>query len=183
MDMAEKESQQSTMNLIFNSSVLANNTITIKDSSGNEIISYNADTAEFIEDTFRKTYSAAIVSDPSFKPGNVYHIYLDGEQLGYTSNEKGGFGPIPGPPPGPGPTPGPPPGPGPAPGPPPGNINNNILRKLEDKNVKADFVLGEGAMFYSGIQKYVENNDNDNNNNEYYLKFYYLLIYIFLFMV
>ena len=49
--------------------------------------------------------------------------------------------------------------------------------------MKADFVLGEGAMFYSGIQKYVENNDNDNNNNEYYLKFYYLLIYIFLFMV
>ena len=176
MDMAEKESQQSTMNLIFNSSVLANNTITIKDTSGKEIISYNADTADFIEGTFRKTYTAAIVSDPSFKPGNVYHIYLDGVQLGYTSNEKGGFGPMPGPPPGPAP------GRGPAPGPPPGHKNNNILRKLEDNKMKVDFILGEGAMYYSGIQKYVEN-DDDNNNNGNYLKFYYLLIYIVLYMI
>ena len=178
MDMAEKESEQPTMNLIFNSSVLPNNTITIKDSSGNDIISYNADKAEFIEGTKRKTYSAAIVSHPRFESGKIYHIYMDGVQLGYTSNKKGGFGPMPGPGPDPFP-PGPPPGPGPVP--PFKSIpgNNDRLRKLEDNTLKADFIMGEGATFYSGIQKYVP----PEKNNGKYLNFYLYLLLVFLYMI
>ena len=178
MDMAEKESEQPTMNLIFNSSVLPNNTITIKDSSGNDIISYNADKAEFIEGTKRKTYSAAIVSHPRFESGKIYHIYMDGVQLGYTSNKKGGFGPMPGPGPDPFP-PGPPPGPGPEP--PFKSIpgNNDRLRKLEDNTLKADFIMGEGATFYSGIQKYVP----PEKNNGKYLNFYLYLLLVFLYMI
>ena len=183
MDMAEKESKQSTMNLIFNSSVLPNNTITIKDESGKEIISYQADSTEFIEGTLRKTYTAAIVSHPTFKPGKKYHIYMDGIQLGYTSNEKERFRPRPGPGPGPGPQPfppgppGPPPGPpGPPPGPPP---FGNKLRKLDEQKLKADFILGEGAVFYSGIQIYVP----FENSGGIYLNFYVILMMTFSYMI
>ena len=99
MDMAEKESEQSTMNLIWEESVDANSCISIQDINGTEIIKYNATDEEFIDGTLRRNYIAAIVSHPSFKPGNIYYIYMDGEQLGYVSNEK--VGPWPGPGPGP----------------------------------------------------------------------------------
>ena len=162
MDMAEKESLQPTMNLIFNSSVLPNNTVTIKDDKGKELISYKPDSAEFIEGTTRKTYSAAIVSHPEFKTGNIYHVYMDDIQLGFTSNEKGGrFGPMPGPP-------GPPPGP-------PGSMK---LRKLDEKNkLKADFIMGEGATYYSGIQKYTPDSNNENyiGWNKLFKKVYFLI--------
>ena len=157
MDMAEKESKQSTMNLIFNTSILHNNTVTIKEKSGKEIFSFNAEKAEFIEGTQRKEYSAAIVSDPSFKSGNIYHIYLDGIQLGYTSNEKEGrFRPRT----------------------PPNDIRMNNLRKLEENKIKMDFVLGEGASYYSGIQKYVE-----VKNNGGYLNLYTFLILVLFYLI
>ena len=165
MDMAEKESKQSTMNLIFNSSVLPNKTITIKDDSGKVIMSYKADTADFIEGTSRREYSAAIVSHPSFKVGNKYHIYMDGIQLGFTSNEKERFRPMPFPPGPPGP-----PGPGPL---------GRRFRKLEEKTLKADFILGEGATYYSGIQIYVP----PENNSGKYFNFYFVLIMIFSYII
>ena len=162
MDMAEKESKQSTMNLIFNSSILPNNTISIKEKSGKEIFSFNTEKAEFIKGTQRKEYSAAIVSDPSFKSGNIYHIYLDGIQLGYTTNEKGGrFRPAQGPP-----------------GPPPNDMRLKNLRKLEENKMKIDFVLGEGACYYSGIQKYVE-----IVNNGRYLKLYLFSILVLFYLI
>ena len=161
MDMAEKESKQSTMNLIFNSSVLPNNTITIKDESGKEIISYKADSTDFVEDTNRREYSAAIVSHPSFKVGNKYHVYMDGIQLGFTSNEKGRFTPIF------------------PPGPPPGPFAADKLKKLEDKTLKADFILGEGATYYSGIQIYVA----PENNSGKYINFSYILMVVFSYII
>ena len=221
MDMAEKESKQSTMNLIFKSSVLPNNTITIKDKSGKEIISFNAEKAEFIEGTQRKEYSAAIVSDPTFKKDDIYYIYMDGIQLGYTSNTKGGFWPGgpggfgpggfgpggqggpggpggqggpggkggPGGPGGQGGPGGPggqggPGGPGGQGGPEgpggqggPGGPPPDETSKSEENEMKRDFVLGEGANYYSGIQKFVL-----SENSGKYLNLYSLLMLVLLYI-
>ena len=97
MDMAEKTSPFPTMNLIFNSQISASSTVVIKDSSGNEVISYCANKADFISGTTRKAYAAAIVTHTSFKSGSVYHLYVDGVQYGYTSNDAPSPGPGPGP--------------------------------------------------------------------------------------
>ena len=80
------------MNLIFSSNAASSSTITVKDSNGNEIISYCANSADFISGTERRTYIAAVVSHSSFKANSVYHVFMDGTQLGYTGNE-GGMGP------------------------------------------------------------------------------------------
>ena len=151
MDMAEEDSEQTTMNLIWEEGVNANSCISIRDINGTEVLKYNATDEEFIDGTLRRNYVAAIVSHPSFKPGDIFHLYMDGEQLGYTSNEKVGPGPGPGPNPGPGPSPGPGPDPGPGPKPPDPPLK---VKELKDYNFKYDFILGEGATFYSGIQKY-----------------------------
>ena len=90
MDMAEQESEQPTMNLIWKENVDANSSVKIKDENGNEIIKYNERDEEFIDGTLRKSYVAVIVSHLSFIVGKVYHIYMNWEQLGYTSNEKTG---------------------------------------------------------------------------------------------
>ena len=164
MDMAQEESGQPTMNLIWEEGVNANSCISIKDINGTEIIKYNATDEEFIDGTLRRNYIAAIVSHPSFKPGNIYHIFMDDEQLCYTSNEKVGPWPGPGPSPDPGPRPHPTP-----PGPPPN------LKVLKDYNFKFDFVLGEGATFYSGIQKY-----DPSKSAGFSLKISTFLIYIIL---
>ena len=121
MDMAEKTSSFPSMNLIFNSQVAASSTVVIKDSSGNEVISYCANTADFISGTTRQAYSAAIVTHTSFKANSVYHLYVNGVQYGYTSNDQ------------------PSPGPGP--------------RSNLKATVYADFTLGSGATYFSGIQK------------------------------
>ena len=125
MDMAETGSAQPTMNLIFNSQIAASSTVVIKDSSGNEVISYCANKADFISGTTRKAYKAAIVTDPSFKAKGVYHLYVDGVQYGYTNNDQ------------------------PSPGPWQNQSNSNNLRAT----VYADFTLGSGATYYNGIQK------------------------------
>ena len=124
MDMAEEGSAQPTMNLIFNTQVAASTTVVIKDSSGNEVISFCANTADFISGTTRKTYQAAIVTDPSFKAKSVYHVYVNGVQYGYTSNDK----------------------------PRPGPWANKSSSSL-GATVYKDFTLGSGATYYSGIQK------------------------------
>ena len=134
MDMASTSSSQPTMNLIFNSNVAATSTVTIKDSDGNEIISYCANSADFISGTDRRTYIAAVVSHPSFKANGVYHLFMDGTQLGYTGNE-GGHGP--GGQGGPG-------GWGPGGGSSSGSSSGEI---------KTDFTLGSSATNFSGVQK------------------------------
>ena len=122
MDMAETGSAQPTMNLIFNSQIAASSTVVIKDSSGNEVISFCMNTVDFNSGS-RKAYKAAIVTDPTFKAKSVYHLYVDGVQYGYTSNDK------------------------PSPGPWASNSNSF------GATVYADFTLGSGATYYNGIQK------------------------------
>ena len=134
MDMASTSSTQPTMNLIFNSNVAASSTITVKDSDGNEIISFCANSAPFITGTERRTYLAAVVSHPSFKANSVYHLYMDGTQLGYTGNE-GGHGPG-----GHG-------GPGGRPGQGSGSSSSS------SGDIKTDFTLGSSATNFSGVQK------------------------------
>lgn len=170
MDMAEKESSQSTMNLIFNERVNATSCISIKKKGEDiEIISYNATQEDFIAGTARRDYSAAVVSHPSFKEKDVYNVYLDGKLQGFTSNDKVGPGPGPGPDPGPGPIP---------PGPPPGNLNKlrNHLSSNEEKELKSDFVLGKGAIYFSGIQEY-------HSNNVFYLTISKNLLALFALMI
>ena len=124
MDMAEEGSGQPTMNLIFNTQISASQTVVIKDSSGNEVISYCANKADFISGTARKAYKAAIVTDPNFKAKSVYHLYVDGVQYGYTNNDK----------------------------PKPGPWSDQNSSKV-GATVYADFTLGSGATYYNGIQK------------------------------
>ena len=134
MDMASTSSSQPTMNLIFNSNVAASSTVTVKDSSGNEIISFCANSAEFLSGTERRTYLAAVVSHPSFKANYVYYLYMDGTQLGYTGNEAGH-------------------GPGGQGGPGgPGGWNSGSSSSSSGE-IKTDFTLGSSATNFSGVQK------------------------------
>ena len=85
-DTASALCSQPTMNLFFEMTIISSSSVTIKDSDGNEIISYCANTADFIGGTSRRSYTAAVVSHSSFKINSIYHLYLDGNQLGFTSN-------------------------------------------------------------------------------------------------
>ena len=89
LDKASDQSKQPTMNIIFTENIAASSVLTVKDSSGKEVMSYCANEADFISGTERKTYFAAIISHPSFKQGGVYHLFLDGVQMGYTGNKTG----------------------------------------------------------------------------------------------
>ena len=123
INMAESSSAQPTMNIIFSSQVAASSTVVIKDSSGNEVISYCANSADFISGTTRKAYKAAIVTDPTFKANSVYNLYVDGEQYGYTNNDQPNNQPIP------------------------------SVIVIVTSNVNIDFTLGSGATYYNGIRK------------------------------
>ena len=137
MDMASTSSAQPTMNLIFNSNVASTSTVTIKDSDGKEIISYCANSADFISGTDRRTYIAAVVSHPSFKANSVYHLYMDGTQLGYTGNE-GGHGPG---------------GQGGQGGPGGQGGQGGSSSSSSSGEIKTDFTLGSSATNFSGVQK------------------------------
>ena len=127
MDMASSSSNQPTMNLIFCSSVASSSTVTVKDSDGNEIISFCADSADFVSGTTRKTYLAAVVSHPNFTANSVYHLYMDGTQLGYTGNSSGSFGP--------------------------GGKGSSSSSSSSSSSIKTDFTLGSSATNFSGVQK------------------------------
>ena len=132
MDMASTSSAQPTMNLIFNSNVASSSTIVIKDSDGNEIMSYCADSADFISGTDRRTYLAAVVSHPDFKANGVYHLFMDGVQMGYTGNEgghdSGGGGCL-------------------------GGHGGSSSSSSSSGDIKTDFTLGSSATNFSGVQK------------------------------
>ena len=157
LDYASNECKQPTMNLVFTGNVEPSSVLTIKDSDGNEIISYSANTADFISGSQRKTYFAAIVSHPSFKNGQTYHLFLDGVQLGFTGNKAGfdwqngggfpwgGQGGNPGGWGNPGGNPG---------GNPWGNPGGNQGQQGEQNaEIKTDFTLGNAATAFSGVQK------------------------------
>ena len=136
MDMASTSSEQPTMNLIFNSNVAASSTVSIEDSDGNEIIRFCANTADFISGTDRRTYLAAVVSHPSFKANGVYHVYMDGTQLGFTGNEAGH-------------------GPGGQGGHGPGGWGpgSSSSSSSSSGQIQTDFTLSSSATYFSGIQK------------------------------
>ena len=118
-------SSQPTMYLIFYSNVAATSTVIVKDIDGNEIISYCANSANFITETNRRAYTAAVVSHPRFKVNNIYHIYMDGTQLGYTGNEDDQdetWGP--------------------------GNNSGSFSGEI-----KTDFILGSSTTRFTGIRK------------------------------
>jgi len=159
LDYASNECKQPTMNLVFTGNVEPSSVLTIKDSDGNEIISYSANTADFISGSQRKTYFAAIVSHPSFKNGQTYHLFLDGVQLGFTGNKAGfdwqngggfpwgGQGGNPGGWGNPGGNPG---------GNPWGNPGGNQgqgQQGQQNAEIKTDFTLGNAATAFSGVQK------------------------------
>lgn len=131
MDMASSQSSQPTMNLIFSSTVSASSTLTIKDSNGNEITSFCANDADFQSGTSRRSYNAAIVSHTSFSANSVYHLYLDGTQLGYTGNSSSSSGPG---------------GNG-------GNGGGNSGSGSSSSSITTDFTLGSSATTFSGVQK------------------------------
>ncbi len=80
-------SVQPSMELIFDSEIDSESTITIKDSEGYDLLSYCANSADFIGGE-RRSYFIAVVSNPWFKFKGVYHLFLNGVQLGYTGNRK-----------------------------------------------------------------------------------------------
>lgn len=62
MDMAEEESKQSTMNLIWEDGVDANSSISIQDLNGTEIIKYNTAEEDFIKIRINFIYFIEITS-------------------------------------------------------------------------------------------------------------------------
>jgi len=134
MDMASTQSSQPAMNLIFSSSVSSSSTLTIKDSDGNLITSFCANDADFQSGTSRRSYTAAVVSHTSFTSNSVYHLYLDGTQLGYTGNDSGSSS-----------------GPGGQGG--PGGHGSSSSSSSSSSTIYTDFTLSSTAKYFSGVQK------------------------------
>ena len=130
MDMADDGCDQPSMNLIFSSTCSTTSVLTIKDASGNELISYSPSTAGFVGGSYN-SFSAATISHPDFKLNTVYHLYLDGKQLGFTSNTYS--------------TPAPPGGNSGGGGRPGGGSSSS------SGTMKTDFVFSSNMMYFSGI--------------------------------
>ena len=127
MDMADEGCGQPSMNLIFSSTCSTTSVLSIKDANGNELINYSPSTAGFVGGSLN-SYSAAVISHPDFKLNTIYHVYLDGKQLGYTSNTYT--------------RPGPPGGSGR-----PGGSSSSS----SSGSMKTDFIFSSNMMYFSGI--------------------------------
>ena len=88
MDWAESDSEQVTMNLQFEEELEAGSKITVTKEDGTQIFSFDSD-GEYFRD-----FSGLILSHPAFTLEETYHVYVDGEQMGYTGTDlgKGGRG-------------------------------------------------------------------------------------------
>jgi len=88
MDWAESDSDQVTMNLHFAEQQEAGSKIVITKEDGTEIFSFESDSE------YTRNYSGLILSHPAFTQGETYHVYIDGEQMGYTGTDmrRGGRG-------------------------------------------------------------------------------------------
>ena len=71
-----------------------------------------------------------MVSHSSFKANSIYHLYLDGTQLGYTGNDSGSSS-----------------GPGGKGG------NPGSSSSSSSSTITTDFTLGSSATYFSGVQK------------------------------
>ena len=83
MDWAESDSEQVTMNLQFASQQQAGSSITITKEDGTEIFSFEADSEH------TRTFSGLILSHASFRQGETYHVYVNGQQMAYTGTDVG----------------------------------------------------------------------------------------------
>ena len=157
------EADQPTMNLNFDEEIAPNSELTIIDADGNKLFNFCPQKAGFDPKYELENYKAAIVSHPDFKLDTVYHIYIDGEQLGFTGNKHmmpfptgGNWGPPPGIeqggwPPGNQEEGGWQPGDGAPPG--WGNWGNDDTSEEEDGTLKTDFILTKSMLYFSGITK------------------------------
>ena len=127
MDGADEGCGQPSMNLIFSSTCSTTSVLTIKDANGNELISYSPSTAGFVGGSLNN-FGAATISHPDFKLNTVYHLYLDGKQLGYTGNTHS----MPGPPGG-------------------GGRPGGSSSSSSSGSMKTDFVFSSNMMYFSGI--------------------------------
>ena len=78
---ATDECEQPTMNLKFSSRIPKTSKLSVKDSSGKTIISYNPSSAGFIPGKEIREYLGAVISHPLFELNKVYYLYLDNIQL------------------------------------------------------------------------------------------------------
>ena len=129
MDGADEGCGQPSMNLIFSSTCSTTSVLTVKDKSGNELISYSPSTAGFVGGSLND-FSAATISHPDFKLNTVYYLYLDGKQLGYTGNNR---------------QPPAPPGGNGSSGRPGGSSSSS------SGSMKTDFVFTSNMMYFSGV--------------------------------
>lgn len=86
MNWAESDSRQVTMNLQFAQQQKAGSKITITREDGTEIFSFESD------GQYARNFSGLILSHAAFTQGATYHVYIDDQQMAYTSTDVG-FGP------------------------------------------------------------------------------------------
>ena len=139
MDGAHETSSQPTMNLKFSSQIDKSSSLSVKDSSGNIIVTFSPASTEFISGTEVRTYSGAIISQSSFKLNNIYYLCLDDYQLcssGKTDQNPNGN----------------PPNPPSDNNNPPTNKNANLKRKTADSNL-CSFTLTSTVTTIEGLSK------------------------------
>ena len=80
-DWAAKRSKQPVMNLHFGSLLQPGSLVTVREEDGTEVFSFT------VESTSPESFRALILSHPDFQQGQTYHIFVDGQQMAYTSTD------------------------------------------------------------------------------------------------
>ena len=99
MDWAESDSGQVAINLQLAQGIRAKSLLTVRDGQGNEAL-YAPRAVDESDPTAGRVYRGVILSDPALKQGEIYTVWVDGVQQGYTGTDvmrgPGGFGGRPG---------------------------------------------------------------------------------------
>ena len=75
MDWAESDSRQITMNLQFTTPQSPRSEIVFTRQDGTKIYDFQ------VEDAYDRPYTGLILASDGFKPGEAYHLYIDGQQM------------------------------------------------------------------------------------------------------
>jgi len=81
MDWAESDSDQVTMNLQFAFQQKAGSRITVTREDGTECFSFEND------GQYARSFSGLILSHTAFTQGEIYHVYIDGQQMVHTGTD------------------------------------------------------------------------------------------------
>ncbi|MDO5539374.1 MAG: carbohydrate-binding domain-containing protein [Eubacteriales bacterium] len=81
MDWPESDSDQVTINLQFAQMQAADEALIVTDTEGSVLFAYDPDKDETTGENNRD-YQGAVISSPSFKTGEDYHIYVGGDVIG-----------------------------------------------------------------------------------------------------